>query len=373
MRASKERFFFVGLSLLLCGYILILLGSRKTPKLSPVKQISALGKLYSDDIRDEVVGNFQNGSTYEKVQNNLSRTGRRQFRSQKREVGDPLVTMFTTIRDRDCRRAIHNRLINNWAALSPALHPVLFVPSTERNSSWIDRASANNWTVRILYALRHNLPILKAMFKDVLAVSSTPFVGYANADILFDRSLIATLRYLKDRLDVVNQMILVVGRRRNVDVEKLDLGSGSNFTMIGRMDSVKPFHGHAQDYFIVSRRGLPWEEIPDFVVGRNGYDNWLVVMAQRWNITLIDASRTVLALHQLGKDGIYSRISTVSRKTVYLNANLVKGFSYRRGSFEFAPLYTEGQCTTLSRLGNSDHCIQINNMTLSVKLPSGDR
>ena len=202
------------------------------------------------------------------------------------------------------------------------------------------------------------------MFQDVLAVSSTPFVGYANADILFDRSLIATLRYLKDRLDVVNQMILVVGRRRNVDVEKHDLGSGSNFTMIGRMDSVKLSHGYAQDYFIVSRRGLPWEEIPDFVVGRNGYDNWLVVMAQRWNITLIDASRTVLALHQCGIDGYRSGTRTVNKTSRNWNIELVKGFNYVLGSTEFAPLFTNGRCSSAPRARMHLDCNQIYNITL---------
>ncbi|KAK2138349.1 hypothetical protein LSH36_3239g00000, partial [Paralvinella palmiformis] len=48
--------------------------------------------------------------------------------------------MFTTIRDRSSRKEIHRRLIKNWAALSPGLDLVLFVPSTKQNSSWIDIA-----------------------------------------------------------------------------------------------------------------------------------------------------------------------------------------------------------------------------------------
>ena len=49
----------------------------------------------------------------------------------KREVGSQIVTMFTTIRDVHCRKAIHKRLINNWLALPPGLDPVLFMPFTE--------------------------------------------------------------------------------------------------------------------------------------------------------------------------------------------------------------------------------------------------
>ena len=38
----------------------------------------------------------------------------------------------------------------------------------------------------------------------------------------------------------------------------------------------QPFVTDAQDFFIVGKDSYPWSEIPDFVVGRVGYDNWLV-------------------------------------------------------------------------------------------------
>ncbi|KAK2140619.1 hypothetical protein LSH36_1289g00076 [Paralvinella palmiformis] len=117
------------------------------------------------------------------------------------------------------------------------------------------------------------------MFKDVLSVSSSPFVGYANADVLFDRSLLATLRYFSESLDVSKQMVLIVGCRRNIDIQISDLGSGDNLTKISQMDNIRPYHDVALDYFIISRRGLPWDKIPDFVVGRVAYDNWLVAKA----------------------------------------------------------------------------------------------
>ncbi|KAK2146112.1 hypothetical protein LSH36_631g01006 [Paralvinella palmiformis] len=272
--------------------------------------------------------------------------------------------MFTTIRDRECRKTIHSRLIKNWAALSPHLNPVLFVPFTEHNNSWISTAISNNWKVRILYVLRHNLPVLTAMFKEIMASTATPFIGYANADILFDTSLITTLRYLSRRINVTNEMILIVGQRRNVDIEKVDLGSGDNLTKISQMDNIQLFINKAQDYFIISRRGLPWNEIPDFVVGRNGYDNWLVTKAQDWNITLIDTSNTVLALHQSGIDGYNSGWRTVPAETMNWNKMLVKGFNYRRGSTAFAPFYTKGQCDEEKTSSNSGYCNQVYNITL---------
>jgi len=298
------------------------------------------------------------------IQSTEGKEGKKTIFHQRLEDVKPIVTMFTTIRDRECRKTIHSRLIKNWAALSPHLDPVLFVPFTEYNNSWISTARSNNWKVRILYALRHNLPVLTAMFKEILASTTTPFIGYANADILFDTSLITTLRYLSRRINVTNEMILIVGRRRNVDIDKVHLGSGDNLTKISQMDNIRLFIKRAQDYFIISRRGLPWNKIPDFVVGRNGYDNWLVTKAQDWNITLIDTSNTVLALHQSGIDGFQSGWRTVPDETRNLNKMLVEGFNYSRGSIALAPFYTKGQCDEERKTSNSRYCNQIHNITL---------
>ncbi len=32
----------------------------------------------------------------------------------------------------------------------------------------------------------------------------------------------------------------------------------------------------AEDYFISSRDGFPWHKIPNVVIGRVAYDNWMV-------------------------------------------------------------------------------------------------
>ena len=275
---------------------------------------------------------------------NLNNT--RYWGDAKEEVVVPIVTMFTTIRDRQCRRSIHNRTLRNWAALSPYMDPVLFVPHTEVNtSSWPMAAKSQNWDVRILHDLRNELPIIKAMFMEILKSSNTPFVGYANADILFDTSLISTLSALSKSVHVQNKMTLVVGRRRNVNVTTFDLGDGDDLDMISEMDQRQLFHGFAQDYFIISRQGLPWDDIPDFVVGRNGYDNWLVVKGQDWGLTLVDASRTLLALHQVGIDGFKSGSRTVPKDTLRLNKMLAKGFNYGRGTTACAPFYTTGNCS----------------------------
>ncbi len=59
---------------------------------------------------------------------------------------------------------------------------------------------------------------------------------------------------------------------------------------------------HAQYYFIMSRNLVDWTTLPNFVVGRVAYDNALVYWAYH-NAHLIDATQTILALHQSTADG----------------------------------------------------------------------
>ncbi|KAK2145512.1 hypothetical protein LSH36_677g04014 [Paralvinella palmiformis] len=261
--------------------------------------------------------------------------------------GSPLLTMFTTLKDRKCRDQIHNSTMTNWATLMPAMLPVLYVPRVEWNASrWKNRARDLGWRVRKAEKLKRKIPILNDMFRQTLRQSKTPFVGFANADILFDETIIQTLQYLIRVIDVDNWTILITGKRRNINITQSDVGSGGNLTRISFLARETDFfHGKAQDYFIISRRGLPWEEIPDFVIGRNGYDNWLLVMAQKWNAIAIDGSLTIGALHQSGVDGFQSGFTTNDNDTIGLNWDLVMGFNYHRGRTECLPYYTRYRCT----------------------------
>ncbi len=51
------------------------------------------------------------------------------------------------------------------------------------------------------------------------------------------------------------------------------------------------------DYFVFSR-GLYYQQIPEFVVGRPGWDNWLLWYPLSIGVPVVDASRVVRAVHQ---------------------------------------------------------------------------
>ena len=98
---------------------------------------------------------------------------------------------------------------------------------------------------------------------------------------------------------------------------------------------------NAQDYFITKRAGFPWATVPDFVVGRAGVDNWLLVTALSRRAAVIDASRTVTARHQVrpGYDPAAHFTQPTGDSTInYALAG--RAFDYSLGLTDCAPLET---------------------------------
>ncbi|KAK2140620.1 hypothetical protein LSH36_1289g00082 [Paralvinella palmiformis] len=104
------------------------IANEGTPVLSKTKDNKVISTLDTNNVSAELDTRVRNVNNIreERVLNKRVHTPH-----HRGVILNPIVTMFTTIRDRSCRKEIHRRLIKNWAALSPGLDPVLFVPSTE--------------------------------------------------------------------------------------------------------------------------------------------------------------------------------------------------------------------------------------------------
>ena len=84
---------------------------------------------------------------------------------------------------------------------------------------------------------------------------------------------------------------------------------------------------HSLDYFITTARGYPLDRLPEFVVGKPGYDNWILIKAVEWNMRAVDCSRAITALHQVKSlpnldGGWYSNNTCMNRELIgriYLN------------------------------------------------------
>ena len=147
------------------------------------------------------------------------------------------------------------------------------------------------------------IPVLKYMYRDVMNLFNTSFYAFSNGDILFTETLIHTLaQIINSTTEDMSKPILIVGQRTNVENVTLDEGSDwENITRISKSRG-KLFTGWAEDYFITPPSFL-WTEVPEVVIGRRAYDNWLVYNSRKVKHNVIDATNTILAVHQTTQAG----------------------------------------------------------------------
>ena len=90
---------------------------------------------------------------------------------------------------------------------------------------------------------------------------------------------------------------LVIGRRWNVRWQNMSLYLPEQVTRIARTRGRLHIRS-AVDYFVIARNDFPWHCLPDVVIARRGYDNYLVMIAVRQNVSVVDISNNLVAVHQ---------------------------------------------------------------------------
>ena len=208
-----------------------------------------------------------------------------------------LAVIFTTLTDTPQKLHLYTNAIKNWATFLPKIQPLLFY--TNPNSTLIKLAEQHGWLA--LPAPKVNkfqVPFLKDMYMKAYDIEKAVYYAFINGDILFDDSLVTTLQRIGKNLPEY-KATLVSGRRRRYNVNcttSLELWKQSQVReaatpTIPTLDRV-----WALDFFFVTR-DFPWHGIKDVVIGRIAYDNYLVARSINMDVTTIDVSRTVSALH----------------------------------------------------------------------------
>ena len=103
------------------------------------------------------------------------------------------------------------------------------------------------------------------------------------------------IKIIKNKLS----KFLIVGYRWDIDITKKINFNNFNYNEVLWSKLIKKAKRHSSsgiDYFIFKKNTFP--NLPNFVVGRPGYDNWLIWNARRRLIPVIDISKTVKVLHQ---------------------------------------------------------------------------
>ena len=137
-------------------------------------------------------------------------------------------------------------------------------------------------------------PLVSSMFELARQYSDSPFLACVNADVML----------MPDFLEVTHQVsaqakeFLVVGQRWDLDVQQeLDFGAGWDERLRHDLRERGRLHPPSgSDYFIYPRQCFG--EMPQFAIGRAGWDNWMFFHARLRGWPVIDATQSLQVVHQ---------------------------------------------------------------------------
>lgn len=203
-----------------------------------------------------------------------------------------LLTLFATPKKFEGHIGVIQRnAIASWTRMNPRPEIILF--GTDAGTAEI----AAEFGLRHAPLIKTNewgTPLVSDLFEQAEKLGQTPALCYVNSDIIFFDDFGAALQ----RVASEARTFLMVGRRTDVDIkEPIDFASdwATQVRDRARRDGVLQI-ARSIDYFAFSRGLYP--AMPPLAIGRFWWDNWLLWKARAVGATVVDASRTVLAVHQ---------------------------------------------------------------------------
>ena len=157
--------------------------------------------------------------------------------------------------------------------------------------------AAQEFGVPLLKDVRRNTsgtPLVSSIFDLARQTSDSPYLAYVNADILLMPDVLAGARQAAHS----SEKFLIIGQRWDLDVtQNLDFSNGWETRLRADLDQRGVLHAPAgSDYFIFPRP--LFAEMPDFAIGRAGWDNWMIYQALQQGWPVVDATPSIRIVHQ---------------------------------------------------------------------------
>jgi hypothetical protein len=205
-----------------------------------------------------------------------------------------MLTFFTTAKPfRGHSAVIQRNALKSWTLLHPDVEVILF--GDEEGAAETARELGIRHEPRVERNAR-GTKYLRSFFDSAQQIARHDLLCYVNCDIL----LLSDFRLAVERVRSWRKDFLLIGRRWDteiaapVDFSRPDWEADVRARAL-QANSQRP--PQWIDYFVFSK-GLYLSRIPPFVVGRPGWDNWLVWYARASGVPVVDVSRVVIAVHQ---------------------------------------------------------------------------
>ena len=191
---------------------------------------------------------------------------------------------------------IQQNAIRSWKQIKPEVQIILF-----EDEEGTTKKIANELHVDLITNVKTNefgTPLIDGVFEKIKEYAKFDIVAQVNADIILSNDFVKTIN--KVCLLLEKNPFLMVGRRWDLDVKKAIKFDSQGMwfqKLINRLPIEGKLHGMSGiDYWIFRKDYL--FDPPPFVVGRPGFDSWLVYKARSNKIPVIDATELITIIHQ---------------------------------------------------------------------------
>lgn len=204
-----------------------------------------------------------------------------------------LLTLFTAPKPFTTPHisTIQRNALRSWQALGDAVEVVMI-----GNEKGMAEVAAEMGVCHIPQVKTNSqgTPLISSIFELGRQQNDSPYLAYVNADIILLPDLLDAIRLVGKTFSE----FLVIGQRWDLEVNQ-SLDPGENWSQIMGEWIKRDGQLHSRtgsDYFVFPR--ACFRDIPDFAVGRARWDNWMIFHARKQKYPVVDASRSVMVVHQ---------------------------------------------------------------------------
>jgi len=204
-----------------------------------------------------------------------------------------MITIFSTPKDFNGEfDIIQKNAMSSWRAISEDIEIIIMGEAIGANEV---AESINAMYIANVPVSFNGTPTIPGLFESAENNGNHDVYCFLNSDIILEPNFLTTIQSIYLNM----KKFLVVGYRFNIDVKSsIDFSNQSESKLFFDRAQSKAVKGisSAIDIFCFTK-GV-FQKIPQFTVGRPGFDNWLLWKARRNLVPVIDITSTTKIFHQ---------------------------------------------------------------------------
>ena len=141
-------------------------------------------------------------------------------------------------------------------------------------------------------------PLISSMFQLARENSNSDLLCIINTDMILMPDFVEAARSCRSRFQRDEQKFVLLSQRWDVDItQPIEFSTGWQDRLSSIVHRQGSLHRPAGSDFFVFPKSC-YTDVPDFTIGRAGWDNWMIYKARVEGWAVIDCTPSVMIVHQ---------------------------------------------------------------------------